>query len=133
MSVLIDTNILLDIFEESEWARWSASQLQAAAASGELCINFIVYAELAPSFSSADELNTELSRMKITVQNVNRQAAFRASTAYRSYKQNKGTKDSILADFFIGAHAETNGLQILTRDPKRFRTYFPEVPLVTPN
>ncbi|HRO58698.1 MAG TPA: hypothetical protein PK177_05945 [Burkholderiaceae bacterium] len=39
---------------------------------------------------------------------------------------------NVLADFFIGAHAAVLGSGILTRDPRRYRSYFPRVPLVTP-
>jgi predicted nucleic acid-binding protein len=43
-----------------------------------------------------------------------------------------GPRTTLLADFFIGAHAEAAGLPILTRDPRRYRTYFPSVALITP-
>jgi predicted nucleic acid-binding protein len=38
----------------------------------------------------------------------------------------------MIADFFIGAHAQVTGLPMLTRDTRRFRTYFPAVELITP-
>jgi len=37
-----------------------------------------------------------------------------------------------LPDFFVGAHAESEGLSLVTRDPDRVRTYFPQVKLITP-
>ena len=37
-----------------------------------------------------------------------------------------------LPDFFIGAHAAVEGWPILTRDPRKYRQYFPTVELVTP-
>ena len=43
-----------------------------------------------------------------------------------------GAKTSPLPDFFIGGHAEVAGMKILTRDVKRYRTYFPKVELVAP-
>ena len=33
---------------------------------------------------------------------------------------------------FVGAHAMVLGCGILTRDARRYRNYFPRVPLVTP-
>ena len=34
--------------------------------------------------------------------------------------------------FFIGAHAYVAHLPLLTRDPRRVRTFFPSVRLITP-
>jgi predicted nucleic acid-binding protein len=38
----------------------------------------------------------------------------------------------VLPDFFIGAHAEVENLPLLTRDVRRYRTYFPTVALIAP-
>ena len=58
--------------------------------------------------------------------------------AYRKYRHKrkaesgKGAPRMPLADFFIGAHAQAAGWELVTNDPDRFRTYFPAVRLVTP-
>jgi hypothetical protein len=39
----------------------------------------------------------------------------------------------VLADFFIGAQAAVLGCTVLTRDAKRYRSYFPSVPLLVPD
>jgi predicted nucleic acid-binding protein len=38
----------------------------------------------------------------------------------------------VLPDFFIGAHAAVAQLPLLTRDVRRYRTYFPTVQLIAP-
>ena len=38
----------------------------------------------------------------------------------------------VLPDSYIGAHAEVNGLAILTRNAGRYRMYFPTVSLISP-
>jgi hypothetical protein len=38
----------------------------------------------------------------------------------------------VLPDFFIGAHAVVAGISLLTRDARRYRTYFPTIILITP-
>ena len=37
-----------------------------------------------------------------------------------------------LGDFLIGAHAEAEGMPLVTRDPTRVSVYFPDVKLIQP-
>ncbi|XVN42920.1 MAG: hypothetical protein RCG15_01000 [Candidatus Rickettsia vulgarisii] len=48
------------------------------------------------------------------------------------YKANDGKKNSILSDFFIGAHASVLDIPLITRDVNRYRTYFPRINLISP-
>jgi predicted nucleic acid-binding protein len=59
-------------------------------------------------------------------------AAFRASVAFRAYRETGGTKTGALPDFYIGAQAEVQGLTLVTRDAARYRAYFPVVELIVP-
>jgi predicted nucleic acid-binding protein len=58
--------------------------------------------------------------------------------AYRKYldkrkaQSGKDGPKTPLADFFIGAHAELMGWELVTGDKGRFETYFPSVKLITP-
>ena len=38
----------------------------------------------------------------------------------------------MLSDFFIGAHAAVEALSLLTRDIRRYRSYFPTITLIAP-
>ena len=60
------------------------------------------------------------------------EACFLAGKVFMQYKKSKGLKHGTLPDFFIGAHAAVMNYQILTRDTKRYRTYFPTVSLISP-
>jgi predicted nucleic acid-binding protein len=62
-----------------------------------------------------------------------REALFLAGKAFLTYRRQQGTKQGVLPDFYIGAQAAIDGLAILTRDPKRYRTYFPTVKLIAPD
>jgi predicted nucleic acid-binding protein len=37
-----------------------------------------------------------------------------------------------LPDFYIGAHAVMTGYRLLTRDVRRYRTYFPAIDIIAP-
>jgi hypothetical protein len=58
---------------------------------------------------------------------------FLAGKAFLTYRRRGGVRRSPLPDFFIGAHAAIEGYQLLTRDPARYRSYFPTLPLITPS
>ena len=131
---LIDTNILLDIATgDPQWQKWSEEQLRAAAVRGPLCINPIIYAELAPAFRSMTELDRWLGpplvlhRLPLPYA-----AGWIAAQAFVRYRRSGGTKNLPLPDFYIGAHAELEDLALVTRDATRYQTYFPQVHLIAP-
>ena len=59
-------------------------------------------------------------------------AGLLAEAAFLKCLRSGGVKTSPLPDFYIGAHAEAEGLVLVTRDPVRYRTYFLKVRLVAP-
>jgi predicted nucleic acid-binding protein len=61
-----------------------------------------------------------------------RAALFLAGQAFRMYRRQNGTKSGVLPDFFIGAHAVATDAPLLTRDPRRIRSYFPSVTVISP-
>ncbi len=62
-----------------------------------------------------------------------KEALFFAGKVFMKYKKSKGTKSSPLPDFYIGAQAAVLGLDLVTRDTTRYKTYFPTVDLICPN
>ena len=132
--LLIDTNVLVDVLEnDPEWADWSISQLRAQAKIHKLAINPIIYAELSLTFSTLDALDKALDDLGITLIEVPRPALFLAGKAFARYRRQGGTKNSVLADFFIGAHAAVTRYPLLTRDTRRYTTYFSDVLLISPD
>ena len=60
------------------------------------------------------------------------EAGFLAGKAFQQYRQSKGDRRSPLPDFYIGDHAVIRQIPLLTRDAKRYRTYFPNLQLIAP-
>ena len=128
-----DANVLIDVATNNrEWAAWSRRALSAAHSRGPLMINVVVYAEFAVSFARASDCDAELALFDLTMAEIPREAAFRAAQAFREYRQAGGGRIAVLPDFFIGAHASVLKLPLLTRDARRYRTYFPELSLLAP-
>lgn len=131
--LLVDTNVLLDVLEDDPtWADWSVRQLRAQAQVHELFINPVIYSELSLAFDSVKAADDAIEGMGLNLQELPRPALFLAGRAFVKYRRQGGTKGNMLADFFIGAHAAVLSCNILTRDARRYRNYFPTVQLLTP-
>jgi predicted nucleic acid-binding protein len=131
--VLVDANVLLDVLtDDPKWYAWSAERLDACAAKSELCINPIVYAEVSVGFARIEELDDALSPDAFTRLELPWEAGFLAGKAFVRYRRALGSRTSPLPDFYIGAHAAIDGMALLTRDAKRFRTYYPTLDLICP-
>ena len=131
--ILVDTNIWIDLGRQDPiWLDWSRQQLKQARDQGPLAINPVIYAELAALYDNHAQLKAFLRPIKIKNQALSDTAAYLAGQAFWAYRQRKGTKTGVLPDFFIGAQAQAEGWTLLTRDPARYRTYFPAVPLICP-
>jgi predicted nucleic acid-binding protein len=131
--VLVDANVLLDIFtEDPRWFDWSARALETCAATAQLCVNPLIYAEVSVGFARIEELDDALPSADFTRLPVPWDAGFLAGKAFLRYRRGKGTRRSPLPDFYIGAHAAIAGIPLLTRDATRYRTYFPTMRLICP-
>ena len=132
--VLVDTNVLIDVAtKDLQWYAWSSAQLASLVSQGKAAINPIIYTELAPAFANETELDSKLLPPDLIIRlPLPYSAAFPAARAFMAYRKSGGSKTSPLPDFYIGAHAEAESLPLLTRDPVRYRTYFPQVQLITP-
>ena len=131
--LLVDTNILIDVLEDDpDWADWSAGQIRALSSIHQLVINPVIYAEISLSFSTLEALDGVVATLALEVREIPRPALFLAAKAYAQYRRRGGSRQQVLPDFFIGAHAAVEGWPLLTRDARRFKTYFPTLEVVAP-
>jgi predicted nucleic acid-binding protein len=104
---------------------WSARQLDEAIIRGRPVINAVIYAELSVGYHEFGEVDEFLRGTGIEIIPISNPALFLAGKAFQTYRSRGGTRTGVLPDFFIGAHAQAESLPLLTRDPRRYRTYFP--------
>jgi predicted nucleic acid-binding protein len=130
---LVDSNVLLDVFSGGEpWLVWSKRQLERAARRGPVSINDVIYAEIPVRFRAFEYLDAALKEILIDVVPTPRPALFLAGKVFRQYRTAGGLRTGALSDFFIGAHAATLDIPLLTRDVRRYRRYFPTAELIAP-
>jgi len=130
---LVDSNVILDeLTEDPKWYAWSSSVIERCANEGPLYINPIIYAEVSIGFAAIEEVEEALPPESFLRLQIPTEAAFLAGKAFLRYRRGRGGRTSTLPDFFIGAHAAVAGTRLLTRDSRRYRTYFPSVEILAP-
>ena len=133
MPTLVDSNVILDVVtEDREWLQWSSAMLAREAERSRLVINPLVYAEVSLAFDRIEELDAAIPTDFVTREPLPWDAAFLAARAFLRYRRKGGTRPHPLPDFYIGAHAAVAGYTLLTRDARRYRTYFPRLRLIAP-
>ncbi len=94
--------------------------------------NAPVAAEISSQFGTTEQLSKFFEMLQVDLKPIALGAAYAAGRAHALYRRRGGQRETILADFLIGGHAADLGAKILTRDPKRYRGYFPDLTLITP-
>jgi predicted nucleic acid-binding protein len=131
--IMVDTNVLLDVLQDDpKWAAWSQGQLESAALTDRLAINAVIYSELSMAIERIEELEQVVADATLVVEPIPREALYLAAKVFLDYRRRKGSKQGVLPDFYIGAHAAVSKCSILTRAVGRYRSYFPTVSLITP-
>jgi predicted nucleic acid-binding protein len=131
VKTLVDANILLDIVtQDPGWLSWSEAALREAAEHSTLAINPIIFAEVSMKFDRIEDADAAL--VDFTREPLPYEAGYLAGKVFLAYRRRGGAKRAPMPDFYVGAHAVVSQMRLLTRDAKRYRTYFPGLKLVAP-
>ena len=133
-STLVDSNVLIDVLVGlGPWRRWSRTRLREAVDAGDVVVNQIIFAETAIHFEDTEVVEDVASLVRPTRESIPWEAAYEAGRAHREYRRRGGGRERTLPDFLIGAHAALKGYRLLTRDPRRYRQYFPDIEIIAPD
>ena len=134
MSTLVDSNVLIDVIDLSlYWQEWSSSWLSQAAESGPVIVNQIVLAETGEVFGQPRAFDPFASLARLSRESIPWEACYEAGRAQVEYRGRGGQRERMLPDFLVGAHAVDKGYRLLTRDARRYRTYFPTLQIIAPD
>jgi predicted nucleic acid-binding protein len=154
MTTAIDTNILLALLiPGAVHATFATRALTDAAANGALILCEAVYAELAAHFTTPLDVERFCTDTRLRLRPSSADSLAVAGRAWATYARRRGAgftcaqcganqvvqcercgeairgRQHIVADFLIGAHAQTHADALLTLDPRFYRSYFPKLQL----
>ena len=133
MTVLVDTNILIDVaYRDQHWMEWSKMAMAERVSEG-LVINPIVFAEFSYRYDDIESAEAALDIAEFAREHLPWESSFLAGRAFNLYRRRGGRHQRTLPDFLIGAHAAVRGYSVLTRDPVGYRTYFPGLDIIAPD
>ncbi len=133
MITAIDTNVLLDVLAPNpEYFERSVQAIEEAVRTGSIVVCDLVYAELCVHFHHQTECDQFLEQNEIRVEPLAREASFLASRLWKTYREKGGKRTRILTDFLVGAHAQVQASQLLSRDRGFYKEIFRSLLLVDP-
>ncbi|MGA3181300.1 MAG: PIN domain-containing protein [Verrucomicrobiota bacterium] len=139
--ILFDSSVVIDARDlDSPFHDWAKRQIAAAVQEGGEggVVNTIVVSEASVRAENPDAVPALLEGFGLKLVPLPISAAIPAAKAFALYldrlkKDGRSTENRVpLPDFLIGSHAKADGMKLVTRDPDRVKTYFPEVQLIFP-
>ena len=137
--IFLDTNVLIYASDpDSPFHRWSVETIVKHVADDGAMINPVVLAEICVGAAKPEDAAPAIRAWGIEIMDLPAACAEICARAYNAYraakKKTKGLSAPAmpLPDFFIGAHADLLHLPLATADVGRYRTYFPNLKLLTP-
>jgi predicted nucleic acid-binding protein len=130
----VDTSVLLDVFgADPEFGERSADAMRRCLAEGALIACEVVWAETAASFDTATAAQEALTGLRIGFSELDKTISLAVGQAWRAYRRAGGSRERVIADFLIGAHAMARADRLLTRDRGFYRGYFAELAILDPS
>lgn len=125
MITALDTSIVLDILlADPKHLELSKTLFRKALSEGRLIICPVVWGELRPFFDSDLHMEETMLKMNLDYDEFGKKSASLAGSLWQKYRQSSGSRERILADFLIGAHARLKADRLLSRDRGFYRQYF---------
>ena len=130
----VDSSVILDVVTaDPRHADESEGVLLRASREGQIIACECVLAEIHPAFDGPDSFEEFLTDWQVEFVPSSRQSAILAGRHFAAYLQRGGARRRIVADFLIGAHAQTQADRLVARDRGYLRDYFSGLELLDPS
>lgn len=134
MITAVDSTVLLDILHDStEFAERSYRALVDAQNAGALVACPVVWAEVAAFFPTLRATSKVFAAAGVAFDPFDAAVAERAGALWHAYRKHGGTRERLVPDFFVGAHALLRADRLVSRDRGFFRGYFEDLEVIDPS
>ena len=134
MRSAVDSSILLDVLlPDPQFGPASAKLLRRAIDSGAVIASDVVWAEMRAFFPGDAEFDDAMNKLGIEFDAIGPAAAAKAGQLWRQYRKSKASRNHLIPDFLIGAHAQLQADVLLTRDRGFYRGFFEALMISDPS
>lgn len=133
MTTFVDTNIFIELMQsDSAFHDWAKEVIAQRRNEGPLIICDVVFSELSVGLETLEKTRTAIDEFAVERLQFSDEVLVRAGAAFKQYRKNRGPKQNVLPDFFIGAQADVEGAPLVTINDADFKSYFPNLKLIKP-
>ncbi len=134
MITAVDTSVLLDLFaDNAQFRARSLAAIRRSLAGGPLVACDLVWAEVVAAFADVEAAMQAMGEIPVSYSALDATSALRAGSAWRAYRQAGGSRERLVADFLVGAHAMVQADQLLTRDRGFGKVAFAGLSVIDPS
>jgi predicted nucleic acid-binding protein len=135
MITAVDSSVLLDILTgDSRFGEASLAAVREAQRLGALVACPVVWAEVRALTTDVAVLRERLPSAGVHFDPFDEESAELAGAIWRTYRRHGGSRDRLVPDFLVGAHAQVrSGGRLLSRDRGFYRKYFRGLKVIDPS
>ena len=139
MTYAVDSNVIIDVLiDDPEFATPAIDTLYRASLEGSLIACDVVWAEASSHITDKELFKSKMSEFGISFSPMTAEAALKAGSLWNDARKDqkrreRTSRQEVIPDFLIGAHALECADALITRDRGFLRKWFKTLKIIDPS